>query len=955
MYTTEDYEFRKDVYTSLIRIANYRVSGYLAGERKACGNDFVFYTFHLDATDELIGRAFRKGKLIASNTEIFLDTFRKVVNDDVARQVFLHQDALAALSIRMFESISTEDSRLKNVFNRYWKDRCSKSVKVLYYRYLITDSSSPKYDGLGPDASLRLYGKIRDFIGVIKSYLNQSTPPPAEPITLSAPTAEVEHTPVPEIDRKSVNFEESISVPESDVDEVAVSEPIVESSITSNPNDGNLAFLSYIYDNVVSVEYPASAILLSVLRRRLNSDKVFFEKVLAMDQAGARIEMGIGEVSARDVVRLCDMMRRVVNHSGAYDVFNHPEKANLAQHLIEERVKTAHIRIYHSYQKFIESCDGSIVTFYLRVAGIDRESVKFEGLNQNKSKELLDIFISLLNEIDEFVNGDEQSPEMKYRPYLISLKMPTDHQYRVLDIANRSGHFPFFAVLSWYLESKSEDRDKTLYSRALNLYHGSAVEDLNTIAASMGLSRERVRQLRDECYDFVIKSLDIFKKINLLGDYKYEARSEYDFNHIREEEGVSFSNEYIIVGIHSIMPGLKIIGDVKKSLLKNSGAAHPLYLVSSETAKIFDFQKFIDSVEEMLQEKRFYPYRDDLETFIRGMNNSASSDNEFYDILRECRQILEKGYPDNIINSQIYFPANARKAIPLLIEDILREYNRPMTAEEISNLLNERYPELEQIPSKIGANALRNPNIVAVSRSSTYALAEWNATDKRGGTIRDLAVEYLNSLIQPIAPLTDICEYISKFREDIKEGSVKANLLAESNNRFSIYYKGDVLHIGYTDVNFGDDYKMIEKRQGRRTFKDSLDRLEQFIKANGRFPFTSGVDGEEARLSRFYAVAKANQKKGALEPDELAELERIDGTYGHLKVKKERISWDERLERFVKYITDNESLPYPSSKEYAWYLENKALYDAGELDEAHRQSFSFLVKIVERMNNPLNL
>lgn len=325
------------------------------------------------------------------------------------------------------------------------------------------------------------------------------------------------------------------------------------------------------------------------------------------------------------------------------------------------------------------------------------------------------------------------------------------------------------------------------------------------------------------------------------------------------------------------------------------------------------------------------------------------SEEDFYDILRECRQILQKGYPDNIINSQLYFPANARKAIPFIIEDILRENNRPMTADEICNILNERYPNLDQTPSKVGPNALRNPNIVAVSRSSTYALAEWNATDKRGGTLRELAVEYLNSLLQPIAPLSDICDYISKYREDVKESSVKANLLAESNNRFSIYYKGHVLHIGYTDIDFGDEYRQVEKRQGRRPFKDSIERLEQFIKANERFPYTSGVEGEEARLSRFYSVAKGNQKKGSLEPDELAEIERIDATYGHLRVKKERITWDERLERFVKFITDNDSLPYRSSKEYAWYEENKALYDSGELDPIRRQSFSFLVKIVDRM------
>lgn len=714
-------------------------------------------------------------------------------------------------------------------------------------------------------------------------------------------------------------------------------------------NASELDFLTFVYDKIVSVEYPASAILLSVLRSRAVDAQEFFDKVLTMDQPAARMELDIGEVSAKEVVRLCEMMRRIVNHPGAYEVFCNPGKASLALNTIQERINSEHIRVYHTYQKFMEACHGSVVDFYLKVAGINRETVKFDGLNPSKSKELLDIFIDLLPEVDSFVRGDDSNTEINYRHFLAKFKVPTDRQDLIMGIARKSGHFPFFTLLAWHLDRLSNERDRTIYSHALNLYYGHTVEDLNTVSAAMGLSRERVRQLREECCKFVIELPGIFNPLNLIGDYKYDVKSDYDFNHIRKEEQVEFSNEYLIICISSITPSLKIIGDVRKALINPPGASAPLYLVSRRTSEVFEYDKFITAIENLRKERRFYPHRDDLEPFVRSLIRKPISDEDFYDILRECRQILQKGYPDNIINSQIYFPANARKVIPLLIEDILREFNRPMTAEEISNLLNERYPDIDQIPSKIGANALRNPNIVAVSRSSTYALAEWNATDKRGGTIRDLAVEYLNSLIRPIAPLTDISDYISKFREDVKESSIKANLLAETSNRFSIYYKGDVLHVGYTDVDFGEEYRQIEKRQGRRPFKDSISRLEQFIKANGRFPYTSGVEGEEARLSRFYSVAKGNQKKGALEPDELTEIERIDATYGHLRFKKERVTWDERLERFVKFITDNDSLPYRSSKEYAWYEENKALYDSGELDPFHHQSFSFLVKIVERM------
>ena len=940
----EEYNFRKDVYTSLVKMANYRASIFLSGERKLYNDDIVFFDHLLNDTDQLLGRAFRKGKLIATNTEYFLDNYKQVIKDDMAYLAFIHQDDIAVLSDQLLERMSGVDTRFNNVFDRYWKDKCQRSVKVLYYRYILTDSDTPKYEGLGPDGSKLMYGKITDFVSDVKETLDAFVSPKPVRSEVNPPVEVI----FPFPDSESV-YEPDQEEPET-VEELAKSPAVQNTEKPAIVDEDEIRFLTYVFKKIVTPEFPASAVLLSVLRSRSQSDSVFFDKVLKMDTADAKREMGIGDVSAKEVVRLGEMMRRIVSHPGTRSAFFNADKAALAASVIDRRMKSEHIRVYHTYQKFLESCHGSMVDFYMSIAGLSGETVKFQGLNHNASKVLLDILSGLLPEIDAYVNGDVSQSEMSFIPVLIRLKLSDEQVEAIVRIAKKCSHYPVFATLSYLIDNSTNDRQKVIIRRSLKTYNDTAVEDLNEVAKSLNLSRERVRQLREDCFDLLGKFPQSFKGLNLIDEYKYEAQSEYDFNRIREEEEVNFSNEYITVCIPQIDAELTILGDARKALFQTKASPSRLYLVSKRATKLFNFDKFLAAVEEMLQEKRFFPYRDDLEIFVRNLTQKDLSDEEFYSIVKECRQILQKGYPNNIINSQIYFPTNARKTIPNLIEDILREYNKPMTSEEICDELNKHYPDLELIPSKIGSNALRNSNIVAVSRSSTYALAEWNYTEKRGGTIRDLAVEYLNSLFQPIAPLTDICDYIAKFREDVKESSVKANLLAEANNRFSLYYKGDVLHIGFTDINYGEEYVIQEKRQGRRPFKDSIDRLELFIKENDRFPFTSGVEDEEARLSRFYSVSKGNQKKGTLAPEELAELERIDETYGHLRVKKERVSWDERLERFAKHITENESLPYPSSKEWAWFEENKALYDAGELEPLRAQSFSFLLKIMRRMN-----
>lgn len=949
MERAEEYSFRNDVYTTLIRFSNYKASGFLAGERKSCPSDSVFFSMLLTSSDELLGKAYRKGKMIALYTEPFLNAYKKVVNDELAYYVYLHQDELSTLTDPLFKDMGSVDTRFTNVFNKYWRDKCSRSVRILYYRTLITAPLAPKFDGIGLEPSRLMFEKILTFKATVDGYLKQYIEEKnAESVISQKEPEPVDNTPEPDAEPVIV---EELELAEKATNEYSTpSEHKVFEAIPS----GNVPFLNYIYDNIVTKEYPASAILLNVLRGRSEYANIFYEKVLDMDIPKARKELGIGEVSAKEVKKMCDMMRTIVQHPGTRHVFEESDKAALFASNIEKIMATEHIRTYHSYKKFMESCNDSVLDFYLKVVGISHMTVKFPGLNPSKSHALLNLFLSILPQIDSFLAGAKTSPTVMYNSQLHKLNLTDEQWDDIVNRAERCGHFPLFTGI-YYLMSQMDERKLKIARNGLNIVYGKSVQDLTDIAHSLSISRERVRQLRDNCLDDILSYPRKIFRAGLLDDYVYTGQSEYDFKHIRTEEGVEYSNEYITVCIAISNPNLHIIGDYRKALLKTSGAVRRLYLVPSRVHNIFDFNKFILVVEDMLNEKRFYPYRDDLETFVRGLIKKSVTEEDFYNIVKECRQILLKGYPDNIINSQIHFPANARKTIPNLIEDILREYNRPMTAEEICEQLNQRYPDLEQIPSKIGSNALRNSNIVAVSRSSTYALAEWNYTEKRGGTIREIVEEYLNSLMEPIATLSDICEYVAKYRDNVKESSVKSNLLAESSNKFSLFYKGDVMYIGYSDYTFDEAYVLQEKRQGRRSFKDSVALLEKFIQDNQRFPYSSGVSPEEIRLNKFMSVCRSNIRKGLLEPDEQAIIERIETEYEQYKGKKERVAkedaipWMDRLESYVTYITINEILPPDASEEALWYKANKALYDSGKLPTDKRIAFTTLMKIVERM------
>ena len=592
------------------------------------------------------------------------------------------------------------------------------------------------------------------------------------------------------------------------------------------------------------------------------------------------------------------------------------------------------------------------------IEGKSDNFLMFRNCGKRTSIELMEMVCKLKDSIvllyqqgeeNDFESQEKETNRIveKYKGFYSQFPNPTAID-RLLDMEKLLGYFPFFLALNLTLLS-NENRENYILTQCSAFFVDNSSKTLSEIGSEKNLSRERVRQIRSKKFRVLRDKIIKLSKTGCLEKYKYNPLNDYELKNIASREEVPFNSNLIVWVICQIDDQYKLLGDVSNAFFKSSTSTETLYAVPKELCKHFDFIKFIESIEIMLHGKRFFEERIELEQYISGQCKKNIDIEVFYSIVKICRNIMERGYPDNIVNSQIVFPANARKTIPFLIEDILREFDSPMNAVEISKEINERYPDLETTPAKIRTNALRNSNIVAVSRMSTYALSEWNDTEKRGGTIRELATEYLNSLIQPIAPSSEICDYIAKFREGIKESNIKANLLAESNNRFGLYFKEGVQYIGLTDGYFGDEFVLQDKRQGRRTFSDSIGRLEQFIKDNGHFPFTSGVDDEEARLSRFYNVSLGYLRKGALSAEETSEIERITTTYGHLKVKKERISWDKWLERLVGYINENNALPNHSSREYVWYEENKTLFETDQLDPNKTSAFAFLVKIIDRL------
>lgn len=960
--------FRQDVYSFLKKTSDYRVTGFLTTERKLYDDNTVFFTELLGSYHKIITHASRRGKVIFKKITSFINVFNKVVNDEYAYLTYLHEEELSSLTDSLLAKINQLDQRAVRAFDKYWKRKCTKSIKILYYRFLITDELVPKYEGIGNDASRLLYNKILSFVTELKHYLSKYENSNNPFLVIKNDDSEVKSKDSV-IDKKCttslININNSQEDKNSEKEKPKELSKNPHCSIILDKNDPKLIlFLDYVYNNIVSAEHLTTMYFLSGFQPKFHDKIDYYQQLLNMDAQMARKLFNIGVISANSINRMCEMFRNIFNHPGARNVFDNRDKVNTLGTFIEKSLNDEDVRTYNAYQNFFKSCEGSVLNLYLRIVGMRKYYIKFAGLNLKKSLELYNKLSGLLPSIDAFLsnsidnvqNEDRNTTETLYdstdsflyhNPGLNKFYFSDEELEKITNKTNGIGYFPLFLILHILLSDHYfTQREREVFQYCSNIYQNKA-KSLAKVSKLFDITLERIRQIYAKALKRFSNIINDTPWLIYLNGYRYNITNESELKNIASREEVPFNISFITWAICQIDDNYKLIGDANRLFSCSSKSNHTLYAVPKYLYYRFDFNQFLESINCKIKEKRFFEERIELEQYVNHIYGNNNKD--FYEIVKECRYILEIGYPDIISNSQIVLPANTRRAVPDIIEEIIRTHNAPMTANEISLVISSDYPDIQQSIDNIRANVRRNSNIIAISRTGTYTLREWaDIKDQRGGTIRDLAIEYLNSLDQPVSSLSNICAYIAKYRSKVSENSVRSNLLSDSNNRFSYYYKDNCSYIGLTDQVTDNSFIKHNNTQSFRSFNESVNYLEKFINDNGRFPYPS-EEGEEARLSRFYFVSMSRLKKGELSSEEASEIERIKTTYGHLKVKKERTSWNEWLERFVKYITDNNRLPNQSSREYAWYEKNKALFEAGQLDQDQTNAFVYLIKIASRM------
>jgi len=212
----------------------------------------------------------------------------------------------------------------------------------------------------------------------------------------------------------------------------------------------------------------------------------------------------------------------------------------------------------------------------------------------------------------------------------------------------------------------------------------------------------------------------------------------------------------------------------------------------------------------------------------------------------------------------------------------------------------------------------RKTGFVPFGRTSVYGLKVWEEVkDIRGGTIRDIAEEFLMKHSEP-KHIDEITDFVNKYR-NTNAKNIYANLSMEENNRFE-FFKG--LMVGLKSIKYGKTnlIKTDNAQVERKTWEERFSQLKTFAHNNNRLPNSSGIELEQ-QLYRFMNVQLNKAGTGKIKQEKALLIKELVDKYNYKKSKRINPKMNDTLfDELEKFIVENERLPRAN------YEDEKRLY-----------------------------
>lgn len=503
--------------------------------------------------------------------------------------------------------------------------------------------------------------------------------------------------------------------------------------------------------------------------------------------------------------------------------------------------------------------------------------------------------------------------------------------------------------------------------KAFKIHQNSPVLSLDDIALEVNLTRERVRQVRKIISEELFNKLlfvqnfndNLLQKYNIDNTQSYIEISDSQLQRINNQNETNFTKEFITYLIFTYWSSqYELIGnyeDVLQSKFFTARDRHNwnnIYLVKKELVLEFDFISLANDISERLNERNVETYSFSFKSYL---SNFLINSN--FGILNSIMEVAEKIINEEFeiyidLEDNLNFERNSSKSGFEYSYEALQGLGKPSKVSEITQKIMELYPNYETDDAKVRTTLKRINGFVPIGRKSIFGLKKWEdeLENFKGGTIRQITEEFLNKFNEP-KHISEIAEYVLKFRPKTYERSILDNLKAEESGLF-VFYKDYTVGISYK--KYDDDLFIplsILNKSVIKTWEESFLLLTEFVKKENRIPFSSGCPEEEKQLYRWYNIQKVKIENGKLGVAKENFINSIIKEYD-ISRNRRRSNTDDNYKELTQFIFNKKRLPSANKpgeeKLYSFFYKQRKLFRAKEMNEKEKLNF---IEIAKKLQN----
>lgn len=474
--------------------------------------------------------------------------------------------------------------------------------------------------------------------------------------------------------------------------------------------------------------------------------------------------------------------------------------------------------------------------------------------------------------------------------------------------------------------------DKTIIIRnSMNIYQNKDYKTLEEIGKEVGLTRERVRQVREK-YFLEIKNNLLFLinfEDDLLQNYGIDVSKDFIIlsdeivDLINELNKTDFTKQFIIFILSVYLKNeFEIVGNEEDALIPKYFSARGrhkwknIFLVKKEIKSSLNFEVFVDDIYSRINDKIEETYEFDFKSYLSNFLKV-----EDYLLLNEiypfAEHIIEEEFNLYLdLEDNIVFKRNKLKQVYEYTYEALEKLGKPSKVNVIYNKVVELYPHLDTEENRIRSSMKRANGFIPFGRTSVFGLKKWETQmgNIKGGTIRSITRDLLISVDTPHHIMT-ITSHVLKFRPNSNQSSILSNLKLDKSDIF-IFFKNS--YVGLVSKKYDIFFKKIEgvDKPQKESWENRYESLLKFIENNNRLPKTDQYSNKDERaLNSWLRIQRGKIKKGVLEENKIILIKNIFSSYSNVNEFTHRIKRKDKYQKLQEFIIVNKRLPRKGNDE----------------------------------------